>query len=147
MPNVAEARDALDQIDASRARLARAAACPPVRHFAFAAVMGTLVLSPLAGRYQILTIVPIMLAVVLIVQWDRRRLGMFVNGYRRGRTRLVTAALLLTILPIYFVSARLALQAKLVWPSIALAAAAMLVSYVGSTIWQRVFRREMGLAA
>lgn len=147
MPNVAEARDALDQIDASRARLALAANCPPARHLAFAGVMGALVLSPLTHPYQLLTLVPIMLAVVLIIQWDRRRLGMFINGYRRGKTRLVTAGLLLIILPIYFASAWLAYEAKLVWPSILLAAAAMLVSYVGSTIWQRVFRREMGLAA
>lgn len=147
MTDAAQARDALDRIDTSRARLALAADCPPARHLAFAAVMGALVLSPLAGRYQLVTIVPIMLAVVLIIQWDRRRLGMFINGYRRGRTRLVSAGLLLAILSLYFVSARLAHEAKLVWPSILLAAAAMLISYVGSTIWQRVFRREMGLAA
>ncbi|NIJ22362.1 hypothetical protein FHS95_004077 [Sphingomonas naasensis] len=147
MPDAAEARDALDRIDASRAQLALAANCPPARHLAFAGVMGALVLSPLAGPYQILTLAPIALAVALIVQWDRRRLGMFINGYRRGKTRLVTAGLLLLILPVYFASFWLAFEAKLVWPSILLAAAATLISYVGSTIWQRVFRREMGLAA
>jgi hypothetical protein len=147
MPNAADAREALSQIDASRAQLARAASCPPERHLAFAALMGAWTLSPLAGHYQLVALVPVLLAVVLIMRWDRRRIGMFVNGYRRGRTRYVIAGLLLLILPLYFASVYFAFEEKLVWPSIALAAAVALIAYAGSTIWQRVFRRELGLAA
>lgn len=147
MPNAAEARDALSQIDASRAQLARAANCPPARHLAFAAVMGGWALSPLAGPYQLVALVPVLLAIALIVQWDRRRIGMFVNGYRRGRTRYVIAGLLLLVLPLYLASAYFAFEAKLVWPSVALAAVVAVIAYAGSTIWQRVFRRELGLAA
>lgn len=147
MPNAAEAREALSRIDASRAQLARAANCPPERHLAFAAVMGGWALTPLAGPYQIVALAPLLLAVALIVQWDRRRMGMFVNGYRRGRTRYVIAAMLLLVLPLYLASVYSAFEAKLVWPSIALAAAVAVIAYFGSTVWQRVFRRELGLAA
>lgn len=147
MPNAAEAREALDHIDASRARLARAADCPPERHFAFAALMGGWALTPLAGAYQPLALLPLLLGLVLIVRWDRRRMGMFVNGYRRGRTRYVIAALLLVIMPLYVASVYFARETQLIWPSVALAGAITLVAYVGSTIWQRVFRRELGLGA
>ncbi|MBO9624451.1 MAG: hypothetical protein J7500_17215 [Sphingomonas sp.] len=146
MPNATEAREALDRIDASRAQLARAADCPPERHLAFAALMGGWALSPLAGNYQPLTLAPLLLALILIVQWDRRRMGMFVNGYRRGRTRYVIAALLLLIMPLYVASIYFARETQLVWPSVAAAGAMTVIAYVGSTIWQRVFRRELGLA-
>ena len=46
-------------------------------------------------RYVVMAAV--LCAVALVVRWDRRRTGMFVNGYRAGRTRVVTVALLIAM--------------------------------------------------
>lgn len=68
----------------------------------------------------------------------------FINGYRRGKTRLVVTPLLMIALALYLASSYFAEFHG--WPrvSLALAAVAFVVAYNGSTIWQRVFVRELG---
>lgn len=140
-----QARIALMAKGAAEQDLARLAACPPWRHAAFAAIMATLVATPaapLAVRFGLLAI--ILVAIGLIVQSDRRRLGVFVNGYRRGRTRLVAFPMLAVILLLYAASCWFALDRGQPAISLALAAASFVVGYIGSAIWQRVFVRELG---
>jgi hypothetical protein len=125
--------------------LARLALCPPWRHAAFAAVMATLVATPAVPiplRYVAIAL--IFVAIALIVQSDRRRLGVFVNGYRRGKTRLVTFPMLALILLLYAASCYAALDRGMPAISLALAAASFVIGYIGSVIWQRVFVRELG---
>jgi len=140
-----QARIALLAKGAAEQDLARLAACPPWRHAAFAAIMATLVATPaapLAWRFALLAL--IFVAIALIVQSDRRRLGVFVNGYRRGKTRLVAFPMLGAILLFYAASCWFALDRGQPTVSLGLAAASFVIGYVGSTIWQRVFVRELG---
>lgn len=140
--------DALAAIDRSRAQLVAASDTPPLRHLAFAALMGTLVAAPAipVAPLRMGVFALLLVGVALIVQWDRRRTGMFVNGYRAGATRWVTFAILAVCLGLYGVSNWLALGRHLVWPSLALGIAATAIAYMGSLWWCRVFRREMGVA-
>lgn len=143
MSSVADAREALAQIHASRSQLAQISHCPPSRHFAFAALEAGLVASPAAAPYQILAVVPILLGLVLILRWDRRRLGMFINGYRRGRTRRVIAAFLPMILALYGASTYFVFAKQEIWPSLLLSAVTFGVAIWMSIVWQRVFVREL----
>ena len=140
-----EAIAALDAKKSAQAQLAAAANCPPWRHAVFALLMGALVYSPaisLPARFGVFVL--IFAAIILIVQSDRRRLGMFINGYRRGRTRLVVFPLLAIELGLYswsFIRA----EAGDKQAPIILALIMIVVGYAGSLLWQPVFAREMGL--
>ena len=107
--------------------------------------MGGLVITPafpLPLRMAVLALV--LVGVALVVQSDRKRLGMFVNGYRRGKTRIVTFAMLAVILPLYAVSAYVALRYEDHLTPLLLGAVAFVFAYASSVVWQRVFRRELG---
>ncbi len=143
--NPIEARAALDGIDdAQRALALKATYCPPWRHAAFGAIMGALVLGTgLGSLWQGLLLVAAMLGVVLLVADDRRRYGLFVNGYRKGRTLPVTLALLGTMLATMFgeIHAReagLSLATKF-----GIAGIAFAVAVAASVVWSRVYRREL----
>lgn len=143
MSSIADAQDALAQIQASRAQLAKRAYCPPARHLAFAALEAGFVASPAAAPYQLLALVPLVLGLVLILRWDRRRLGMFVNGYRRGRTRRVIAAFLPILLALYGTSVYFVFARQEIWPSLLLGLVMFGLATWMSVIWQRVFVREL----
>lgn len=140
-----QARLALMAKGAAEQDLARLALCPPWRHAAFAAVMATLVATPavpMPMRFVVMGL--IFVAIALIIQSDRRRLGVFVNGYRRGKTRLVTFPMLAVILGLYFASFYLVETRHQPAISLALAAVSFGIGYLGSVLWQRVFVRELG---
>lgn len=124
--------------------LANLSLCPPLRHAAFAAVLATLVVTPalpLPMRFGALAL--IFTSIYFIVQWDKRRLGVFINGYRRGKTRMVTFPMLVLVLGLYFASYYYSLQQKELGLSLALAALTFIIGYLGSTLWQRVFVTEL----
>lgn len=142
---VEAAREALAAKDRAQQDLARLASCPPWRHALFGGIMAGLVGTPavpLPWRFVLLAAVFATLA--LVVQSDRRRMGVFVNGYRPGRTRLVTFPILALFLALYAGS----YAAVLAWHrpeiAIALAIAAFVMGCIGSVLWQRVFVRELG---
>ena len=141
----AEAREALDSVGATRAQIAAVGLCPPWRHAAFGAVMSLLILGlgfPLGVQVACLCLA--MGLMVVIVVHDRRRYGMFINGYRRGATRPVTAALLASMMALIVVQIRLREQGVETWVPVAVAGVAFVVAVAGSVWWARVFRRELG---
>jgi len=141
-----EARAALAAKTLAEQDLARLGTCPPWRHAAFAALETALVISPLAsinGRFAILAV--LFVGIFLIIRSDRRRLGVFINGYRRGRTRLVVVPMLLAILALYSLSTLAAFDWHMPWVSLLCTAATFPTCYFGSMLWQNVFRRELGL--
>ncbi|MFZ5747124.1 MAG: hypothetical protein ACOY45_05630 [Pseudomonadota bacterium] len=140
-----DARAALDSIDEARRELARKATAYPVwRHAAFAAIMATLVLSQGFGLpLQIVLLLAALVATALLVADDRRRYGVFINGYRMGRTLPVTIVLLFDMLcalafEFYARVAGLSLAAKL-----GIAVVAFLVALWTSYAWNRAYRREL----
>jgi hypothetical protein len=141
-----EARIALAAKGRAEQDLARIALCPPWRHAAFAAVMAALVAAPAVTMpLRMGLLAAIFAAIALIVQSDRRRLGVFINGYRRGKTRLVTFPMLAVILGMYFASSYFAEFHHRPAISLILAAVSFVVGYFGSLLWQRVFKHELGL--
>ena len=139
-----EAQAALEAKRAAEQQLISVADCPPWRHAVFALLMAGLVGTtalPLAPRLGAMAL--ILFGVVAVVRSDRRRMGLFVNGYRRGKTRIVTFAMLALILPLYVYSARAGLEGDRQLPLL-LAGLTFVISLVGSIVWQRVFVRELG---
>lgn len=141
-----EALAALGTMDAAKADLARAANCPPWRHAAFGLLMGTLVMAQgLPSPFTMLLVALAMTGVVLLVRADRKRMGVFVNGYRKGRTRVVAfvmlgVSLLLIVAEIHARETGLSMATR-----IGIAALAAALGTWGSTIWQPVFRKDLGL--
>ena len=142
-----EAAAALAGVSGAQHRLAdQIGDCPPWRHAAFGFVMALLVggasLPPLL---QSTTVVVGMALVALIVRYDRRRYGVFINGYRRGKTRIVAFGILAVVLGLYAVSVVRGLDHHDHIAPLLLGAVAMVVAILGSMLWQRVFVREMGV--
>jgi hypothetical protein len=138
-----EARAALSAKGHAEQDLARVAVCPPWRHALFGLVMGGLVVTPaLPLTLRFVAMALILVSIGLIVRSDRRRMGMFINGYRRGKTLAVSLPLLAAVLALYWLSARAGLAGDHVTPLL-LGVAAFVVSVLGSVIWQRVFVSEL----
>lgn len=140
--------DAFSALEAKRqaeAQMAKAANCPPWRHAVFGLMLGGLIASFAFGfvlRTAIL--VAVLACIPILIHSDRKRMGMFINGYRRGKTRLVTFAILALWFPLYAVSVYYGLERHDHQLPLLLGAAGFVLATAGSVIWQRVFVREMG---
>jgi uncharacterized membrane protein YqaE (UPF0057 family) len=86
----------------------------------------------------------VLACIPIIIQSDRKRMGMFINGYRRGKTRLVTIGILALWLPLYGVSVYYGLNRHDHLMPLLLGLVGFVLAVAGSIIWQRVFVREMG---
>jgi len=141
-----DARSALDAKQFAEAQIAKAANCPPWRHAVFGLMMGGLVAS-FAFEFVIRTaiLVIILAAIPIIIQSDRKRMGMFINGYRRGKTRYVIAGFMLLWLPLYGFSVYYGLDQHNHVVPVLLGIVAGALGIFASIIWQRVFVREMGI--
>ena len=140
-----EALSALDAKRQAEAQIAKAANCPPWRHAVFGLMLGGLIAS-FAFEFAIrTTILVIVLACIpIIVHSDRKRMGMFINGYRRGKTRVVIVGLLALWLPLYGLSVYYGLDRHDHQIPLLLGLVGFVVATAGSVLWQRVFVREMG---
>ena len=142
-----ETMEALSALDAKRqaeAQLARAVQCPPWRHALFGLLMGGLVASPafeFPVRMGILVV--ILCCIPVIIQSDRKRMGMFINGYRRGKTRAVALTILGAILSLYAISVYYGLDRHDQMIPLGLGVLAFVLATLGSVKWQRVFVREL----
>jgi len=145
MTMIEEAHVALAAKGAAELDLAKLALCPPWRHAAFAAVMAALVATqavPIPARFVLLVLVYASIAAIYLT--DRRRLGVFINGFRRGKTRTVTFTLLLVVFALGAAIVYFGDQPGQRLICLGLAAVAFMAAYRGSMIWQQVFRRELG---
>ncbi len=141
-PTPEEAQAALASLEQSRARLAREMEVPFLRHLAFAAIVAIMVLA--VGLRALQGLAPLgVVGLVLLIQWDRRRYGVFINGYRRGATLPLTLGLFLFMVA--------AMSASLwgrehghPWIGFASAGASFLVALGASYGWHAIYRREMG---
>src|ERR1700761_9639643 len=141
-----EATAALTAMQESRERLAGAGSWPPARHLAFAGLMGGLVAAqgvpdPLNFACDAL----LLAGVALVVMWDRRRTGMFINGYRAGPTRPVTFGLLAFTLATMGLCDWLMFRG-VAWAPFAGGVVVAIVAYFASSIWQRIYLRDLRAA-
>lgn len=139
-----EAAAALAAMQDSRDRLAKAADCPPERHMVFALMMGGVVAAQAAKPPVNLIIEALLgLSVFLVIAWDRRRTGMFINGYRAGRTRPLTFAMLAVFMVFYAVGVWLKEAYGLAWAPVACGVVVAVIAFLMSAVWQRIYRREL----
>lgn len=143
-----QARQALDAMRMTKTQLADLGNCPPWRHAAFGGVMALLNFSLCFGQpIQVALFVLSMAGVALIAAWDRRRYGVFVNGYRRGRTRMFTFGLLAVMLLLLALQVWLRREGVSIWVGVAVAGVTFVVATAASVFWNRIFRAEMEQAA
>ena len=140
-----EAAAALAGVSGAQHRLAdQIGDCPPWRHAAFGFVMALLVggasLPPLL---QSTTVVVGMALVALIVRYDRRRYGVFINGYRRGRTLPLTLLVLAGVLLLMFAGIHAREAGLSAWTKAGIAALTFAYAVAGSVVWQRTFLAEL----
>lgn len=143
--NPMEAQAALDSMADAQGALARSGPKYPLwRHAAFAAVMAALVLGQGFGQpWSLLLLVFPMAAVAWLVTDDRKRYGLFVNGYRKGRTLPVTILLLVLMVgamvgEVYARSHNLGLLVKF-----GIAGFAFALALAMSLWWTRIYDREL----
>lgn len=144
--NKDEAGAALDAVSSAKRSVAAASAAPLWRHAAFGLVMALLIMSVAAGQpFWLLPWALSMIGMAILFWWDRRQTGMFVNGYRCGRTLPLTFALLIVSVGLAVAAGRLNLHGE---PMLALLTvpAAFVVALVTSLWWERIFLAEMGAA-
>jgi hypothetical protein len=139
-----DAAAALEEARAARSRLADTLRCPPYMHAVFGALLGGLVASEAAsdrGTLIIEGIIASVAMVIFIVQ--RRRLGFFINGYRRGRTRPVALAVAGVYLLLFSLAAYLKGADGLHWPALALGLLMFGLGTRASVVWQARYQAEM----
>jgi hypothetical protein len=139
-----EAMSALAAKRAAEEQLARACNCPPWRHAVFGLLMGALIASgafDLVLRTTILVL--ILCCIPLIIHSDRKRMGMFINGYRRGKTRVVAVGLVAVELSMYLVGAYYGMVEHDPAVPLLLGLVGVVIGIAGSLLWQPVFVREL----
>ena len=140
-----EAVSALAAKRSAEAQMVRAATCPPWRHAVFGLLMGGLVASPAFDfPIRMAILVVILCCIPIIIRSDRKRMGMFINGYRRGKTRVVAIGIVIVELALYFVSVVRGLDHNDRLTPLLLGVAGVGIGILGSMLWQRVFVSEMG---
>jgi hypothetical protein len=88
----------------------------------------------------------LLIGVALVIMWDRRRTGMFINGYRAGPTRPVTFALLAFTLATMGLCDWLMFFRGVAWAPFVGGAVVAVVAYFASSIWQRIYLRDLRAA-
>lgn len=140
------ARAALEAARAATESLERTArdACPPWRHAAFGLVMALLVLSvSLPMPLQSALFLTGMGAVAALAAWDRRRSGIFVNGFRRGRTLPLSLALMGAMIALVFAEVHAREVVLGTATRLGIAAIAFILACLASVQFQRVYLREL----
>lgn len=139
-----DAAAALAAAQSSRRRLAAAQAhWPWSRHAAFGLLLGGLAtVQALPLPLNVTSDSALACLAAAVAAGDRRR-GVFVNGWRRGRTLWIT-------LPTVFLAAALGVlglwlsrERGLAWAPVAFGAVMVPLGMVSSKAWERVYRQEL----
>ena len=139
-----QARAALAAKGDTERKLAVAAVYPQWRHAIFGLMMGGLLLVPVLQSWARIAVLALILcAGPLIVRSDRQRSGMFINGYRRGKTLYVTFAMLAVELGLMMFAMHRFIDDGDATTAILLAPVAVAVGWIGSIVWQRVLISEL----
>ncbi|MBO9558224.1 MAG: hypothetical protein J7515_06505 [Caulobacter sp.] len=132
------------EIQAANAELARRAVAPGWYHAALGLLMGGLIavqgapVPAIFGYYLVFG-----LGCWLLFQAYRRRTGMWINGYRAGRTRWVAIGLAVLFGLIMVSSVHLLRERGLIWAPWAGGAIAAVVVTLGGYVWEAAFRRDL----
>ena len=140
----ADAAEALASVRASRRRLAMSQAhWPWSRHAGFAVLLGGVAaVQALPIPFNVATELGMALAAGGVAAADRRRRGVFVNGWRRGRTLWVTLTMVLLATGVGLFSLWLS-HRGFVWAPVAFGVGLIPIGIAASKLWEHVYRREL----
>jgi hypothetical protein len=144
MTDADAARRALEDAQKVRADLADKVRCPPSWHLAFGLLMGAMVAGEAGPPPVSLGVLAVCLGgVVLMARAMRKRMGFFVNGYRRGRTLWVALSLLAFVEVVLFGGIWLKDARHIAWAPLVGGAVVAAVTTFASYLWQAAYRAEM----
>jgi hypothetical protein len=147
-PTRHEARDALTSVQArSRAAAARLPDRAPWYEAIWTAYVGGLVLAlALPTPFEFLAVGALVFGLGHAMRTYQDRYGVWVSGFRAGRTRLVALALAAVLVTVMAAVWILRQRYGMVWPAAPGAVVAMLVGFVLNRSWMRAYRSETGTA-
>lgn len=134
----------LAEVAAAKAELARRAVAPAWYHPALGLLMGGLVAvqgAPLLlvfGYYAAFG-----LGCWLLFAAYRLRTGMWINGYRPGRTRLIAVGLAAVFAAVMLACVHARRELGLVWAPYAGGAVVAILVTIGGFVWEAAFRRDL----
>jgi hypothetical protein len=113
-------------------------------HLIVAVIMGGLVASYiLPTPFPALAAAMVCIGAVLLMQWARSHLGFFVNGWRRGKTRGVTFALLACVLTALAIGMYFKMDRGVWWAPLPCGLAAFVATFFWGRAWERLYRAEL----
>ncbi|QOC21348.1 hypothetical protein IC757_09800 [Wenzhouxiangella sp. AB-CW3] len=139
-----QARDALEDAEAhSRSAAARLPENDSWYELIWLACIGGLVITPvLPMPFNLLAVFALVFALSKMMSSYQERYGVWVSGYRRGRTRIIAISLSVLLFAIMISVWIIRLRLGLIWPAFAGAAIAVLISFILSRAWMRAYRRD-----
>ncbi|UYY57737.1 hypothetical protein [Sphingomonas sp. S2-65] len=139
-----EAARSLEMMRTTRSALAERAKWSLLRHAAVGLLLGGLIAGyALPGSWPVIMASACAALTAVIVARDRRRDGFFVNGYRRGRTRWVTFAILVVSFGALVGAIVLKTRHGLTWAPLAIGSATALFATIMSMVWERIYQQEL----
>lgn len=139
-----DAKRMLAEVQAAKAELARRAVAPIWYHPALGLLIGGLVavqgarLSFIGAYYAAFSI-----GLILLVAAYKKHTGLWVSGYRSGRTRVVAIGLAVTVTLIMLGSLWLQRAAGVTWAMPLGGAVTAVIITAGGFAWEAAFRRDL----
>jgi hypothetical protein len=149
MPSISETerQDALRLMASANQSMAERVQPPARYHLALGLMVGGVVALREGPLLWTLAALPLYgVGLMMLVRVKRDRMGMFVNGYRRGRTRWVAIGALTLFLSIMLLAAYAEIELR-IWGAYLIAGAAIAAIFtVAGPLWLRAYRRDLGEA-
>ncbi len=140
-----EARASIEDVRSVRGDLADRADCPPAWRITVSVVGGAMVAVQAAPDFIAMSLSTCFLVVIVAMTLiARKRMGFFLNSYRKGNTRRIAIALLVVIEAINLSSMWLKLEQHVVWAPLAAGAIIVPIILFGMKRWQNAYRSEFG---
>ncbi|HLK23227.1 MAG TPA: hypothetical protein VKT30_01070 [Caulobacteraceae bacterium] len=137
-------RSALNDVAQAQAALADRARAPRWYHPALGLLVAGLIAVQAAGPVIADAYIALFcLGLVLLMQAYRRHTGLWINGWRRGRTRLVALGFAVATSGLLLASVWLRYQPGLGWAPLAAAPVAFVVVTAAGFLWESAYRADL----
>ncbi len=140
-----EARAALDETTAyGRAAAGRIPESAPWYEAMWLGAIGGLVISMvLPIPFNVLSIALVTFGLGRIMTAYQERYGVWVSGYRAGRTRTIAVLLAVFVCTVMLTVFYLRQAHGLIWPGFVGAAVTVVAGFVGGRVWMRAYRKSV----
>jgi len=134
----------LAEVQAANAELAKRAVAPIWYHPALGLMVGGLIavqgseLTFLGAYYAVFSI-----GLVMLMAAYKKHTGLWINGYRPGRTRVVAIGLAVTVTLIMWGSLWLYRSAGVTWAMVLGGGVSAVITTAGGFLWEAAFRRDL----